>query len=298
MSNWESIFGPGVSAESFLARINASHAEFEEEEEREDHGLQKRLGAFGGSNELKSELIAKLQESSPADVRLIGKGGLDSQTVEQRYQIPLSLAYLIDVISDGLPRKRRWPGDKDTTAATWLLHCLDAIQPGVDIRLVGWKLLASVAKESLHSLSLTRRWSRHAHDSSTLVRICVPAVHIIYARARGVLAENHLVALARQVTWDAVSPRWTEGASTGDDNPEDFPLAAISCALEGSPLEAARAVTWAAYGRFEQGECGDAGTNFYLEDYGSDLISLLHACDNKRIKILDMNMVSHLLDEP
>lgn len=110
MSDWEDIFGEGVSAESVIDGIDASweHTWREEQEQakKRNRGQRKaELTAYRGSEELKTEFIRHLRSNAPHLKEPPAEGGLLSlmypaddgfSKLEDHYRIPQSLAYILN----------------------------------------------------------------------------------------------------------------------------------------------------------------------------------------------------------
>lgn len=310
MSDWERIFGAGVSAESVIGGINASWSRQRREEGRDEEKLAREqhkalLSAFLGSEAVKSDFISKIAENragikdfpfSRGLLRLLYPVSDPYFDIQEHFRIPPALAYIIDELADGLRHETpSWASGNglEIECLDWFLGCFDSIEPGVDLRLVAPQFLANIARSSLRSLSHRQRaMHSNPNDTDTLRKCCRPAVDVIYARSRGVLVQDDLVGEAAQLAWSVLSKNWTDGASTGDDAREDFGVAAISCAANLSPEVGARALRWAAYSRWEAKEYGDADLASYYRDYGEELLELITSAPSKQVRIVDLNDVS------
>ncbi|WP_143271852.1 hypothetical protein [Azospirillum brasilense] len=309
MGEWEGIFGAGVSAESVIDQINESW--FEEQEEnnvkkykRSERERKGQLTAYLGSEEVKETFIrwlrdnARRHQESPCDgelLKIIYPHDREFHDIEDRYRIPVPLAYILEEVGEGIRRGdslHHQPGMMDKIALEWLIKCFDAIQPGVDLRLVVHKFAAIMTQEAVR-LRAEKRIG-YSNRKTEVVSACAPAIDIVYARARGVFVQDDIVAAATQSARNAISKDWTFGVS-GGDSIDDFRAAVVESAVGLDQESASLAARYVVMAKYECCLYGDAFHGMYWRDISQDIMRLLEQAPVNRIKLINLNETSRLL---
>jgi hypothetical protein len=152
--------------------------------------------SFHSDAEIKSRYLARLEGHAAADEIIkgqyweAGKGcavgctvhGASHDDYEQALGVPRMLAWLEDVIFEGLPNRR---------AKTWPHEFLSSIEPGKDLSRVGWQFL--------HWLLTERNEAKSAPASTrSVVRQCAD---VLVPLANGQMADKAAAADAAGMAW-------------------------------------------------------------------------------------------------
>ena len=286
MSEWESIFGAGVSAESIIDGINASW-DAERREEFSERECQRRalFTAYQGNPEIKvaaleelakhrraGRFVANRNSGSPghgAFSCVVSDPGTGYAEFEDRYRIPEAMVRIADAIFADLMAQK--PKDHEIHfAMEWPTRFMDSIQPGVDLRLVIPKFLAWVVS-----------------DVSAGDKACKPALALVEARARGVFVQDEVAIAAAKLAWgrlDNLEPV-VECAST-----QELAAAAASKAAEGTAESAAYAAWFAARANAVIVSHGPYRDGWM--PYMSVLIELIEAAPKEEAMIIDLNSLT------
>ncbi|CUJ69293.1 hypothetical protein [Achromobacter aegrifaciens] len=298
MSEWERIFGAGVSAEAVISGINASWSR--EEREAAKEAKQKRFlasMAYGGDESAKAALLKELKDASISDhlpvadrnvATLLRSPAGDFSTLVARYRIPEPLAALIDEIFVSI-RQSEWTEQKGyLQALDWLIKCFDAIKPGVDLRFIVARFAASTAATGMACM-------RKKQDLACL-RVAQPAFDILCARARGVLVPKTMVALAIRAIETALGgtledpyafqPYSELGRHRGA-------LATMAFALAEMPITAA---TIAAETDFSPRITGDISKYTFWHLHSQELLKLLEEAPSTRLAVINLDNTGETLD--
>jgi hypothetical protein len=253
MSEWESVFGEGVSAESVIDGINASWSRSEMEAAKE--GKEKRFResmAYRTSEEDKAALITelssalereqlekkRLEEKQPASTygrfsfrpsvrrerpctlaSLLGVPEGEYAAFGDKHRIPESLVRVINAVFSALVNER----SHEEHANKWLIECFRAIKPGSELRFIPAQLEVTIAAAGMVHLKGER--------NQRLVEVARAAFDILCAKARGVSLHNGLLLHARHEIEALMGKRWGEPYS--ELQPTEALLAVLACALDG-----------------------------------------------------------------
>lgn len=294
MSDWENTFGAGYSAENFIDGLNSSYfgemraAEREERERRKTDTL-----AFHGNPGIKAELLTRMQRLQSKDLLTSEQSGLKNllqdpdqgfAEFEREYRIPVALAHVIQTVFEGL-RKEGYlctpTPQLDAEAARWLMGCIEAIEPGTDLRYIAPQI-AAAASQSGFGLLKKHRSDQHKERREA----CERALAVIYARARGVILQDRLTKEALGPLQDILKTAYTEFTYVEE---EDFAVAIIAAAADPSTEGAARALEYAGAVRLRVG--GDAMDIETWRMYSEELVGLIKSAPTKRLKMIDLNRV-------
>jgi hypothetical protein len=211
--------------------------------------------SYHGDPAVKAAILGQLREHQAADEIVQGfywengKGcsvgctvhGSDHALYESLFGIPRVLAYVEDVIFEGLPA---------VEAKNWPVRFMEAVPVGADLSRVGWKFLAWVLRD-LPALSVTRPDVRASVEQVTAImdRLAageaVPENEIAVVRRAAWAAEASAQAASAEAAWAVASAEAaaaeaaSEAASAVSEAAE-----AVSWAAEAS--EASEAAAWAA----------------------------------------------------
>jgi hypothetical protein len=290
VSDWEDVFGAGVSAESVINGLK-SDEEYEEEERRRILGRKKReaevqkrkaLTAYRGDPSIKHSLISQLQNYECASVRrpMESLSGGSYAVIESYYNIPESLARLIDAIYIGLI-ERPWNKRGCAHALEWLADCLKAIEPGVDLRFVAPQFVANLADEAFEVLG--------AGDQDHVM----PAFAVVLARARGFIVPDGLAVAASKAAWSAVSEGGLQVETGYYDN---YGLCGAIVANAADPLPTISVEMVVDYGAKTTIRCcGDAIEEYTWQAFSCELLDLIKTAPTNRLKIVDLGKVASQL---
>jgi hypothetical protein len=281
LSDWEGIFGAGVSAESVIAGINASsRAESVAEEQRQR--LEKILDcrSFKGDSAIKAEFIAGVNGLlgqliiepalfNPLNAAALFPASFDE--IEVRYNVPSLLLHLIEHVLQGLAHddyaRNAQLGQSRTL--DWLRLCLSSIPVGADLTLVGYKFVGQCVRVVEEGQS-----QRMAAD-------------IAYARARGVFAPANLCKVAQRRAWKCdAEPFFDEWAPT-----EDELLGQRVCASAAAldPAEIAETLKYLIFWADRESIFGQVGTGSVCEKYGEQLVQYVTAAPKYRLRVIDFD---------
>lgn len=314
MSDWEDVFGAGVSAESVINGLK-SDEEYEEEERRRILGRKKReaevqkrkaLTAYRDDPSIKLALVSQLQNHERVrgqrPLEILFEGGYAA--IELAYNIPEALARLIDDIylrlADALPRGidfaiafgkcdarvaelKRERKKKSDGPIDWLTDCLRAIEPGVDLRFIVTKFVADVANSALLTLD-----SLHLEGDTS-------ALAVVLARARGVIVPDWVAVAVAKAAWSAVSDGGVE-IFTGYYDDRGLCEAIIATAAQPSPdMEeiinyATKTEVWRGYPHEER-----VYGSIDWETFSLALIELIKTAPTDRLRIVDLEKVTSQL---
>lgn len=299
MSEWEDIFGAGVSAESVIANIEAANAA-EGKADRHYEKRQKRrlLTAFNDRSVAKQQFIKELCDRLDG-LRAEGLDGglLDTpafepdwfRSVESRFNLPARLLHAINSISHGLISAPGSGYDEERSvgrAKAWLRECIDSINPGVDLRFVEYRLVARVALIGEKCVSWVPPEPYRSEGISTYER-CKACLEIIYARARGVFFPSPVVNAAIEAAAGSISPEWSNGDQVYLDSYHDFGAVILSCAASPDPKVRAKAIYWAV--AHEREECpygfGAERYQFWVA-YSKTMLALIKEAPRHRVMAL------------
>lgn len=291
VSEWESIFGAGVSAESVIAGINASWDDEERDAQREKD-LERRASvtAFRDDPDTKAALLRTLASRAAVGVmdgdvdilECLAFSPEDShKAIEAAYNIPEELVRLIGAVFTGLQLEPKMvPG-----AIDWLFECMTAIEPGVDLRFVASKFAADIAGSSLCMIgNFSMLKGADVQDA------CAPALAVAYARARGVIVQNELAVDAAKAAWDAVSAGdWENNRRFGYLTVGDFMAAIVSSAADPKPEGPALAASYAAQACLRVG--GDATDWATWREFSDELVLLIKEAPREPLWVVDLDQV-------
>ncbi|MFG0675872.1 hypothetical protein [Delftia sp. WSY_7] len=294
MSDWESNFGSGVSAEGVIGSINAWNS-YEEREEmlriKEERSLNSM--AFRSDPDIKLEFLEKFKSlcgigdliAEDRDLNKIFSQYDDAiSELEVNYRIPKDLVLLANMIFTGLRNERRSSMatvKDDAEAAQWLCDFFDSIVPGTDLRFIGQRFKVTLASAALACLQGT-----YGNENKDCGRI---AYDILCVQARGVKVQSELVEVVKRVL-----------SKQFEFSDIDF---ALQCGWDRSSL--GFLILWflldeqldmaAEVGAVERVyNVGDGGRRMIWWRYARKLIELVKVAPAQRIKLIDLNSLERL----
>lgn len=296
MSDWESNFGAGASAEGVIGSINAWNS-YEEREEmlriKEERSLNSV--AFRSDPEIKLELMEKFKSlcgvgdliAEDRDLNTIFSQYDDAiSELEANYRIPKDLVLLANMIFTGLRNERRSSKatvKNDADAAQWLYEFFESIVPGTDLRFVGQRFKVSLASAALMCLQ-----GSYDHKKKHFGRL---AYDILCVQARGVKVQCELVEQIKTVLSKQFDFREIKYALQCGWDKHSLGFLILWFLLD-EQLDMAAEV-----GAVERVyNVGDGDSRMIWWRYAGMLIELIKDAPSKRVKLIDLNSIKRVVE--
>ena len=238
------------------------------------------LIAYHNDPDIKADILAQLNAHAAADEIVKGqywedgKGcavgctihGDDHMEYEARFGIPMMLARLEDCIFEGMPNKE---------AKLWPMQFMDAIQPGSDLSLVGWKFLHWLITDCTVNPGITHPSVKDA------IKVCADVIEPL-ARGEPIVsgaAESAAESAARSAesAWSAARSAAESAAESAARSAESAWSAARSAAASAaeSAAESAAGAAWSAAWSAERSAAWSAASGADYRLMSDKLIELI-----------------------